>query len=78
LKKACVKALAANGNYVSIDDGSLLLQSDRLERIARLVEEGNIQPANGRVYPFEQIVEAHRYVETGHKRGNVAITVNSH
>lgn len=77
LKKACVKALSKNGKYASIDDSSLLLESDRLNRITSLVEAGKIIPVNDRVYPFEQIIEAHKYVETGHKRGNVAIIVNT-
>jgi NADPH:quinone reductase-like Zn-dependent oxidoreductase len=76
LKKACVNALTANGKYISIDDEDLLLTSDRLNRITELVESGVIKPVNDRVYHFEQIVEAHEYVETGHKKGNVAITVN--
>jgi len=76
LKKACAKALATNGKYGSIDDGALLLQSDRLNRITELVELGTIKPVNDRIYNFDQIVEAHKYVETGHKKGNVAITVN--
>ena len=76
LKKACAKALATNGKYGSIDDGALLLQSDRLNRITELVELGTIKPVNDRIYDFNQIVEAHKYVETGHKKGNVAITVN--
>jgi NADPH:quinone reductase-like Zn-dependent oxidoreductase len=76
LKKACVNALTRNGKYVSIDDGALLLQSDRLKKITEFVESGVIKPVNDRVYRFEQIVEAHRYVEMGHKKGNVAITVN--
>jgi len=75
-KKACVDALTINGKYVSIDDGALLLQSDRLNKITELVESGIIKPVNDRVYHFEQIIEAHKYVEIGHKRGNVAITVN--
>jgi NADPH:quinone reductase-like Zn-dependent oxidoreductase len=76
LKKACVNALTKNGKYVSIDDGALLLESSRLDRIRELIESEKIRPVNDRCFPFEQIVEAHKYVETGHKKGNVAITVN--
>jgi NADPH:quinone reductase-like Zn-dependent oxidoreductase len=77
LKLACRKALAKDGRYVSIDDGALLLRSDRLDKIRGFVEAGIIKPVNDRVYRFDQIIEAHRYVEMGHKKGNVAITVNT-
>jgi NADPH:quinone reductase-like Zn-dependent oxidoreductase len=76
LRKAAEKALAPNGISVSIDDSALLLESDRLNRIKELVESGKIVPINDKCYSFEHIVEAHKYVESGHKKGNVAITVN--
>ena len=41
---------------------------------ARL-ESGEIKPVVDRIYPLDQIVEAHRYVDLGHKKGNVAITI---
>jgi NADPH:quinone reductase-like Zn-dependent oxidoreductase len=75
LKEACKKALTPNGKYVSIDDGNLLLDSKRLALIKELVESGHIKPVIDRCYPLEDIVEAHRYVEKGHKKGGVVIKV---
>jgi NADPH:quinone reductase-like Zn-dependent oxidoreductase len=76
LKEACKRALTKKGKYLSIDDSALLLDSSRLDRIRELIESGKITPINDRCYPLDQIVEAHKYVELGHKTGNVAITVN--
>jgi NADPH:quinone reductase-like Zn-dependent oxidoreductase len=55
--------------------GTAVEQTEDLVFLRNLAEAGTIRPFIDRRYRLEQIVEAHRYVDTGRKRGNVAITL---
>jgi NADPH:quinone reductase-like Zn-dependent oxidoreductase len=77
LKESCRASVPSRHAYVSIDDGALKLDSERLTAMRVLVEAGHIRPVVDRSYALEDIVAAHRYVEQGHKRGGVAVTVGS-
>jgi NADPH:quinone reductase-like Zn-dependent oxidoreductase len=67
--------LAPNGTYVSMAKLSTKESMDNLIFIKELIEKGEIKAVIDRCYPLERMLEAHRYVDAGHKKGNVVISV---
>ncbi len=67
------KSLKPGGRYLSVT-ASTREQTDDLVFLSELAEAGLIRPVIDRRYPLAQTADAHRYVETGRKRGNVVLT----
>ncbi len=73
-KSKANQALKLGGSFVSVE----MSRKDRVEdldTLRDLIESGTIKPVIDKDFPLEKIVDAHRYVEGGHKRGNVVILV---
>lgn len=70
------KALKQTGMYLNVLTASGRGEKrEELLAVKRLLDEGTLRPVIDRCYPLEHIVEAHRYVDQGHKRGSVVIRV---
>lgn len=74
-KSQAAKLLAPNGTFVSMASLSTKEGMDNLIFIKELIEKGEIKAVIDRCYPLENMVEAHRYMDTGRKKGNIVITV---
>jgi NADPH:quinone reductase-like Zn-dependent oxidoreductase len=75
LKEKSKKALTSNGKYISIDHGVPLTPKEAFLNLKILAEQEKIIPVIDSIYPLENMAEAHKYVEMGHKRGNVVVTI---
>jgi len=69
------RALTPGGKVTSVDDRFPRPAPADLIVLKELAESGALKPVIDRTYPLEEMVEAHRYVDGGHKKGNVVITV---
>jgi len=68
-------ALASGGVSMSVDDTFPRTKKSDLLVLKELAESGAFRPVIDRRYPLDEIVEAHRYVDLGHKKGNVIVTI---
>jgi len=69
-------ALASGGLSMSVDDAFPRTKKSDLLVLKELAESGAFRPVIDRRYTLAEIVEAHRYVDLGHKKGNVIVTIS--
>ena len=72
------KVKSRSGHYLNVlsASGNIKLNVKDLYALKELCESGKLKTVIDRVYTIEEIVEAHSYVEKGHKKGNVVITID--
>jgi len=74
-RSQCKKILKKDGMFDSSHSKVPKLKTKDLLFLKELIEKNKLKPVIDKTYPMEQMVEAHRYVDKGHKKGNVVISV---
>jgi len=69
------RSVKRNGVFLSVNGSADVLPED-LDYLREVIDEGKLTAVIDRCFPLEKIAAAHRYVETGHKKGNVVIMVD--
>lgn len=73
-RKNCKNVLSSVGKYITVDgQGIAKVTKEDMTFLKELIEIGNYKSVIDREYRLEEVPEAHRYVERGHKKGNVII-----
>lgn len=75
-KKQCEKLLNRNGIYKSVSSVNASETIQQLQLLKELFENGTYKAVIDKVFAMDEIIEAHRYVETGRKKGNVVLKIS--
>lgn len=75
-KKSCQPLLKKGGNFVTVNGMDMATEKlEHLQLICDLFEKGKCKAVIDKVFPFNEIVAAHRYVDAGKKKGNVVVSI---
>jgi NADPH:quinone reductase-like Zn-dependent oxidoreductase len=74
-KRKAAAAMAPRGRFTSVNHGTPRFTADQLSELTAFYEAGGLRSVIDRVYPLDGVVDAHRHVETGHKTGDVVLTL---
>lgn len=77
-KKQCKKLLNKNGIYKTVNAGYASETVQQLQLLKELFEKGELKAVIDRTFQLEEIVAAHRYVDTGRKKGNVVLKISEY
>ncbi|HEX2921810.1 MAG TPA: NAD(P)-dependent alcohol dehydrogenase [Bacteroidales bacterium] len=76
MKDKCKKALIPGGKYICVDNGTPKSVCDELKILKGIIEEKKLRTVIGRIFSLEELPEAHRYIEEGHKKGHVVVKID--